>query len=129
MFPYFLYCILWHKYFISELLLFLLQLSHLVSFLNFLLYMQSFIFSFKVKQIFFYFIIYYFFFKYLFYLFLILYITMKSCELVNLVSALSCLIVKNYSKEQIAVLAAVFVQLGDSLTTILVNETLCDKDN
>lgn len=53
---------------------------------------------------------------------------MNSCELVNLVSALSCLIVKNYSEEQIAVLAAVFVQLGDSLATILANEALCDKN-
>lgn len=49
---------------------------------------------------------------------------MGSCELVNLVSALSCIIVKNYSDEEIGVLAAVFTQLGDSLATILANEAL-----
>ena len=53
---------------------------------------------------------------------------MNSCELVNLVSALSCLIVKNYEEEQIAVIAAVFTQLGDSLATILANDALCNKD-
>lgn len=53
---------------------------------------------------------------------------MNSCELVNLVSALSCLIVQNYTDEQIAVLAAVFTQLGDSLATILANDALCNKD-
>lgn len=53
---------------------------------------------------------------------------MNSCELVNLVSALSCLIVQNYEEEQIAVIAAVFTQLGDSLATILANDALCNKD-
>lgn len=51
---------------------------------------------------------------------------MNSCELVNLVSMLSCLIVQNYTEDQIAVLAAVFTQLGDSLATILANEALLD---
>lgn len=49
---------------------------------------------------------------------------MNSCELVNLVSMLSCIIVQNYSDEEIGVLAAVFTQLGDSLATILANEAL-----
>ena len=58
---------------------------------------------------------------------------MNSCELVNLISVLSCFIVQNYDEQQIAVLASVFVQLGDSLTTILANEALrdslgCDDD-
>lgn len=47
---------------------------------------------------------------------------MNSCELVNLISALSCIIVEKYSDEQIALLSTVFVQLGDSLATILANE-------
>lgn len=49
---------------------------------------------------------------------------MNSCELVNLVSMLSCIIVQSYSDEEIGVLAAVFTQLGDSLATILANEAL-----
>ncbi len=52
---------------------------------------------------------------------------MNSCELVNLVSVLSCLIVQNYTDEQIGILAAVFTQLGDSLATILANEALLDS--
>lgn len=52
---------------------------------------------------------------------------MSSCELVNLVSMLSCLIVQNYSVNEIAVLASIFTQLGDSLATILANEALLDE--
>lgn len=51
---------------------------------------------------------------------------MNSCELVNLISMLSCLIVENYTDEEIGVLAAVFTQLGDSLATILANKSLLD---
>ncbi|MCI9274732.1 MAG: hypothetical protein HFJ24_01485 [Clostridia bacterium] len=49
---------------------------------------------------------------------------MKSCELVNLISMLTCLIVENYDDEEIGLLAAIFTQLGDSLATILANEAL-----
>lgn len=49
---------------------------------------------------------------------------MSSCELVNIVSMLTCLIVQNYSDNEIALLAAIFTQLGDSLVTILANEAL-----
>ena len=52
---------------------------------------------------------------------------MNSCELVNLVSMLSCLIVQNYNNDEIAVLAAIFTQLGDSLATILANEALLES--
>ncbi|MCI8518779.1 MAG: hypothetical protein HFJ51_01250 [Clostridia bacterium] len=51
---------------------------------------------------------------------------MNSCELVNAVSMLTCLIVQNYSEEEIGLLAAIFTQLGDSLATILANEALLD---
>ena len=53
---------------------------------------------------------------------------MNSCELVNLISTLSCLIVENYTDNQIALLSAVFTQLGDSLTTILANKALHNKN-
>lgn len=49
---------------------------------------------------------------------------MNSCELVNLVSMLTCLIVRNYNENEIALLASIFVQLGDSLATILANEAV-----
>lgn len=49
---------------------------------------------------------------------------MSSCELVNFVSILSCIIVENYKDEQIALLAAIFTQLGDTLSTILANNEL-----
>lgn len=52
---------------------------------------------------------------------------MNSCELVTLVSFLSCLIADNYKDEELAVLAAIFTQLGDSLATILANKDLLDK--
>jgi len=52
---------------------------------------------------------------------------MNSCELVNLISMLSCLIVENYTVEEIGVLAAVFTQLGDSLATILANDALLNE--
>lgn len=52
---------------------------------------------------------------------------MNSCELVNLVSALSCLIVQNYNADEIGVLSAIFTQLGDSLATILANDALLNE--
>ena len=53
---------------------------------------------------------------------------MNSCELVNLISMLSCLIVENYNVSEIGLLAALFTQLGDSLATILANEALQNKN-
>ncbi len=44
---------------------------------------------------------------------------MNSCELVTLVSSLSCFIAENTDDKELAVIAAIFTQLGDSLATIL----------
>lgn len=52
---------------------------------------------------------------------------MNSCELVNLISMLTCLIVKNYNDEEIGLLSAIFTQLGDSLATILANDAVLDS--
>ena len=60
--------------------------------------------------------------------FLSYYITMNSCELINLISMLTCLIVQNYDENEIALLAAIFVQLGDSLATYLANEDLFEQN-
>ena len=52
---------------------------------------------------------------------------MNSCELVNLISMLTCLIVQNYNDDEIGLLATIFTQLGDSLATILANEALLEQ--
>ena len=44
---------------------------------------------------------------------------MNSCELVTLISTLSCVIADNSSDDTLAIWAVLFTQLGDSLTTIL----------
>lgn len=44
---------------------------------------------------------------------------MNSCELVTLISTLSCLIADNSTDDELSILSAVFTQLGDSLATIL----------
>ena len=54
---------------------------------------------------------------------------MNSCELVTYVSSVACAISQCYPPEELAVLAAVLTQLGDTLETILANEELCKKTN
>ncbi|MDE5830993.1 MAG: hypothetical protein K2H53_05105 [Clostridia bacterium] len=54
---------------------------------------------------------------------------MNSCELVNLVSMLTCLIFQNYNDDEISLLSAIFTQLGDSLATILANNELIENRN
>lgn len=43
---------------------------------------------------------------------------MNGCELVNLISILSCAIAQDKTSEELNLLAAVFSQLGDSLAVI-----------
>lgn len=45
---------------------------------------------------------------------------MNNCEFVNLISSIACLIAKDKTNEDLALLAAFFTQLGDTLTTISV---------
>jgi len=54
---------------------------------------------------------------------------MNSCELVTFVSAAACSISKCVSREELEVLAAVFTQLGDSISTILAHRSLCSNDD
>lgn len=51
---------------------------------------------------------------------------MNSCELVTLVSSLACNIASSHSKEETAVIATVFTQLGDTLETILAHQEACE---
>lgn len=56
--------------------------------------------------------------------FLIIYISyneviiLNSCELVQLISAIACIIAKDKTSDELALLSAFFTQLGDTLTTI-----------
>ena len=43
---------------------------------------------------------------------------MNSCEFVTFISILACNIAKDKSSEELAILSAFFVQLGDTLATI-----------
>ena len=43
---------------------------------------------------------------------------MENCELVTFISILACNISKNKTPEEISLLSAFFVQLGDTLATI-----------
>lgn len=54
---------------------------------------------------------------------------MNSCELVNLISALSCAIAKSFTPDETALLAVFFTQLGDSLATIDVANSFFAKEN
>lgn len=55
---------------------------------------------------------------------------MDGCSLNLSISALACAIAKDKSNEEIAHLAVIFTQLGDSLATIASTNELCaDKDN
>lgn len=50
---------------------------------------------------------------------------MQSCELLMTISALACCIAQGRSEDEIAFLASIFSQLGDSLATIAAREALC----
>lgn len=50
---------------------------------------------------------------------------MQSCEFVTAISALACCIAKDKSPDEIALLSSIFMQLGDTLTTIAAREALC----
>lgn len=43
---------------------------------------------------------------------------MNPCAFVNFISLLACEIAKNKSQEELAILAAFFTQLGDTLATL-----------
>lgn len=54
---------------------------------------------------------------------------MNSCELVTFISSFACTLAKIYSPDELAMLAAIFSQLGDSLDTILAHKDLCQIHN
>ena len=54
---------------------------------------------------------------------------MKNREIITLVSTLSCFIAKDKTEEDLALLSAIFTQLGDSLATIAVSRSIEKKCN
>lgn len=54
---------------------------------------------------------------------------MQSCELVATITAIACAIANNCSQDEISVLASAFNQLGDTLGTIVAQETLNNDRN
>jgi hypothetical protein len=54
-------------------------------------------------------------------------IYMKSCELVTFVTAVACNMASCYTEDELTMLSAVFTQLGDTLATILTNESMIDS--
>ena len=52
---------------------------------------------------------------------------MNSCELVTLISSIACFLSQNCSKDELSIMAAVFSHLGDTLSTILAHEEICES--
>ena len=55
--------------------------------------------------------------------------TGKSLELTSAVTALANAIAYNLTVDEIALIASIFVQLGDTLATIAAQENLCGDKN
>lgn len=51
---------------------------------------------------------------------------MNSCEFATLISATACCIADGKSPEELALLSAMLMQLGDTLATIAAHQALCD---
>ncbi len=54
---------------------------------------------------------------------------MEDCDLIVLITTIACAITKCCTEDEINLLAASFVQLGDTLATYLVQKELKDKKN
>lgn len=52
---------------------------------------------------------------------------MSPCELTSAVTALANIIASKLSDDEVAVLAPVLTQLGDTLATIIVQREICDR--
>jgi len=52
---------------------------------------------------------------------------MNSCGLVTFVSAVACSMSNCYTEEELEILAAIFIQLGYSLETIITNEARIER--
>lgn len=50
---------------------------------------------------------------------------MNSCQLTTAITALANAMACQFTIEEVTILAAIFVQLGDTLATIVTNKSLC----
>ncbi|MDD5935432.1 MAG: hypothetical protein PUC65_07740 [Clostridiales bacterium] len=53
----------------------------------------------------------------------------KPCEFATSITAIACLIAKDKDCSEVALLAAFFTQLGDTLTTMVAYNETCCSDN
>lgn len=53
---------------------------------------------------------------------------MNACELTASVTALANIIADTFEEDQLALIASIFVQLGDTLSTIIARKALCGKN-
>ena len=57
-------------------------------------------------------------------------INLDECELVIFISTLACAVSKCYTDDEITLMAALFNQLGDTLSSIIAKRSLCvDQSN
>lgn len=54
---------------------------------------------------------------------------MNSCELITFVTAIACQIAQDNTTDEVEVLGAIFTQLGDTLTTIAINNNNKSKED
>lgn len=54
---------------------------------------------------------------------------MNSCELTASITALANIIACNFNNDEITLLASIFVQLGDTLSTIATQKIICENIN
>ena len=54
---------------------------------------------------------------------------MNPCELVTLVSTLSCIISENFNDDELSLISALLVQLGDSIASILATRSFCNNSD
>lgn len=55
---------------------------------------------------------------------------MNSLQLSSIINAIANCIAKDLSSDELALISAIFVQLGDTLVTIAAQKSIClDKDN
>ncbi|MEA5082657.1 MAG: DUF6774 domain-containing protein [Lachnospiraceae bacterium] len=53
---------------------------------------------------------------------------MNPCKSASLITALACEIFNSFSSEEVEVFAAQLVQLGDTLTTMLTQQSVCQSN-
>lgn len=54
---------------------------------------------------------------------------MNSCELTVYITALANAISGNFSAEELSLLGSIFLQLGDTLTTISLQRSICENSS